>query len=286
MPLRPRFEATELTYALLRCKSALPMTFSQLEAGYVDHYQDRNLSNYVITRLDLCKEKRSPYHEYVLAHVSRGEGQHTCGILKAERMVSAADKNNLKLASHVSSSCDIPASDRVEICGSREFDKAPVLRSADLFDAKKTCSIHEFIAAGIAIGESRPDYDLVVGQCYWFAGLFFLLLGGDDALENSKEKRKWSLTGGNERTPGKFGKLYQLVTPGQLRKASQALAPELLNYVRDLECRLPVREKQPMEKGDQRGEEAQGERTYADRTGAAESTRESVFHVRPNALNT
>ncbi|RPD56517.1 hypothetical protein L226DRAFT_609988 [Lentinus tigrinus ALCF2SS1-7] len=262
-------EAAELTRALLGCDYSHPVSFPHLQTDYVGHYIKTNLSDYVITRLDLCKEKRSPYHEYVLAHVSRREGPSArpCGILRAERSMPSQklDESALRLASTLSAqvslplpSLDMPATDHVKICGPAEFDEGHILYHAFKTEAEKPWAIHEFIAAGLAIGQYKPNYNIMLEQCYWFAGLVFRLLVGEDAMRfeatgatvkrmnlKDKEKSRWKWV--RRTKPGKFGELFQLVTSKQLREELRALEPRFSTWVEDLAASVHLEEAQRKE---------------------------------------
>lgn len=239
-------DATQLTQALLNCKEALPLTFHLLESNYIAHYTSNNLDSYVITSLELCKAKKPPYHEYVLAHVSFRANDCTrlCGTLKVQRAMPTPDRSSPLTVSAqampaISSSSKIRAEDTITICGIMKKPPDPVHYRASRFDEGDTCSIHRFIAGGLTIIEHKPAYNPIVEQCYWFAGLLFKLLVPEDAVEGVQEKRKLRvpLKWKKNIAPGDYGTL-QLVTPTQLQKDRDAVHLQYLERVEALERHL------------------------------------------------
>ncbi|RDX49451.1 hypothetical protein OH76DRAFT_531162 [Lentinus brumalis] len=254
-------DAAKLTHALLQCDDAYPMSFDQLRISYVKHYIENNLSDYIITCLELCKGRKPPYHEYILAHVSRREdplGRTVpCGVLRAERSMGEPGKPALKVISIFAAqfstlASNIPAVDRVTICDTSECCEDIVLYRAGLqsgHDAGKTWAIHEFISAGLAIHAYAPNYHLVFEQCYWFAGLFFRLLVGHNAVdfevERAAVKRIKGKHGGiwkgikqDKHVAGNFGRMFQLLTSTQLREQVPVLQTKFSERVVELERSL------------------------------------------------
>jgi len=186
---------------------------------------------YVVSQITLWKRNKLPNHEFVVARISY-EGT-AAGALRMERTVEptnepSGNSSSVSLAS--SSSSALLANDPITIYASEDVGR--VTKEAQLIAQQdfrgNTVTIASVIAASSVLSREYPEYKLGSKQCYWFAGLVFRLIAGDDVMPANSDSH-------SRMRAGEFASFLNIMQGPGLTKDARAMRPMYEAKLREVE---------------------------------------------------
>ncbi|KAI0916383.1 hypothetical protein AcV5_003340 [Taiwanofungus camphoratus] len=196
-----------------------PYSISTLEQLYVSG--DPRLYDSVISEITLWKLRSLPNHEFVVAQVSY-QGR-IIGVLRIECTIMptdgpSANSSSVSLTSS-SSSPGLLAHDPITIYTSEDISTAT--RDSQKIAPHiltETVTITSVIAACLVLKQEYPVYQLSTRQCYWFAGLVFRLIAGDNVMQQMEAR--------DTRRAGEFGRFIRVMRAPEMTKQAQSFRPK------------------------------------------------------------
>ncbi|KZT65787.1 hypothetical protein DAEQUDRAFT_731084 [Daedalea quercina L-15889] len=158
-------------------------TINSLEFMYVNG--NPRIHECIISEIVLWKAKTLPNHEFLIATV-KYDG-HVVGALRIERTVMPTESRPVNASSvsltSTSSSTNLFAHDHITVCCTDNIalHTTPAQMIARHSPATPI-NIAYVVAACAVLNKASPEYDVFRKQCYWYAGLAFRLLVGDDVM--------------------------------------------------------------------------------------------------------
>ncbi|KAI0946389.1 hypothetical protein AcW1_010375 [Taiwanofungus camphoratus] len=162
-----------------------------------------------------------PNHEFVVAQVSY-QGR-IIGALRIERTIMPTDGPSANSSSvSLTSSPSSP--------GLRAHDPITIYTSEDIIAATRdshkiapyilteTVTIASVIAACFVLNQEYPVYQLPSKQCYWFAGLAFRLIAGDNVMQQMEAR--------DTRRAGDFGSFIHVMREPDMTQQAQTFRPK------------------------------------------------------------
>ncbi|KAI0916334.1 hypothetical protein AcV5_003300 [Taiwanofungus camphoratus] len=201
------------------CRDNKPYSIVTLEHLYVSG--DPRLYDCVISEITLWKSRSLPNHEFVVAQVSY-QGR-IIGALRIERTIMPTDGPSANSSSvSLTSSPSSP--------GLRAHDPITIYTSEDIIAATRdshkiapyilteTVTIASVIAACFVLNQEYPVYQLPSKQCYWFAGLAFRLIAGDNVMQQMEAR--------DTRRAGDFGSFIHVMREPDMTQQAQTFRPK------------------------------------------------------------
>ncbi|KAI0942928.1 hypothetical protein AcV7_002210 [Taiwanofungus camphoratus] len=201
------------------CRDNKPYSIVTLEHLYVSG--DPRLYDCVISEITLWKSRSLPNHEFVVAQVSY-QGR-IIGALRIERTIMPTDGPSANSSSvSLTSSPSSP--------GLRAHDPITIYTSEDIIAATRdshkiapyilteTVTIASVIAACFVLNQEYPVYQLPSKQCYWFAGLAFRLIAGDNVMQQMEAR--------DTRRAGDFGSFIHVMKEPDMTQQAQTFRPK------------------------------------------------------------
>ncbi|KAI0932144.1 hypothetical protein AcW2_000847 [Taiwanofungus camphoratus] len=248
------------------CRDNKPYSIVTLEHLYVSG--DPRLYDCVISEITLWKSRSLPNHEFVVAQVSY-QGR-IIGALRIERTIMPTDGPSANSSSvSLTSSPSSP--------GLRAHDPITIYTSEDIIAATRdshkiapyilteTVTIASVIAACFVLNQEYPVYQLPSKQCYWFAGLAFRLIAGDNVMQQMEVR--------DTRRAGDFGSFIHVMREPDMTQQAQTFRPKFeakLQMIEDgvaerkrmlsAERRLIEMERQHRDEAERRREETEKRR--------------------------
>ncbi|KAI0929396.1 hypothetical protein AcV7_005261 [Taiwanofungus camphoratus] len=248
-----------------------PYSIVTLEQLYVSG--DPRLYDCVISEITLWKSRSLPNHEFVVAQVSY-QGR-IIGALRIERTIMPTDGPSANSSSvSLTSSPSSP--------GLRAHDPITIYTSEDIIAATRdshkiapyilteTVTIASVIAACFVLNQEYPVYQLPSKQCYWFAGLAFRLIAGDNVMQQMEVR--------DTRRAGDFGSFIHVMKEPDMTQQAQTFRPKFeakLQMIEDgvaerkrmlsAERRLTEMERQHRDEAEKRREETERHREETER---------------------
>ncbi|KAI0943556.1 hypothetical protein AcW1_002692 [Taiwanofungus camphoratus] len=248
------------------CRDNKPYSIVTLEHLYVSG--DPRLYDCVISEITLWKSRSLPNHEFVVAQVSY-QGR-IIGALRIERTIMPTDGPSANSSSvSLTSSPSSP--------GLRAHDPITIYTSEDIIAATRdshkiapyilteTVTIASVIAACFVLNQEYPVYQLPSKQCYWFAGLAFRLIAGDNVMQQMEAR--------DTRRAGDFGSFIHVMREPDMTQQAQTFRPKFeakLQMIEDgvaerkrmlsAERRLTEMERQHRDEAEKRREETERRR--------------------------
>ncbi|KAH9936463.1 uncharacterized protein B0H18DRAFT_1113847 [Fomitopsis serialis] len=188
---------------------------------------DSIVHQYLVSQITLWKHNKLPNHEFVVAHISFGGT--VVGALRMERTLELTDEesDNSSSVSFTSSSCPLPASDPITIYTSEDVShatKGAQEIAKQVLEGNVT--IATIIAACSVLTQEYPEYELGSKQCYWFAGLVFRLIAGDNVM---------TATNPIGMRAGEFANFLNIMQEPELAEQAEAMQPIFETKLREVE---------------------------------------------------
>ncbi|KAI0776903.1 hypothetical protein BD413DRAFT_523674 [Trametes elegans] len=238
------FENQYLTHCgeLIRRSFTVPGTRDSLSSAY-------------ISELKLLKERVSPEHEYIVAHVSvrlKDSGPPVfLGAIKAERTV----RESVTAEQHASFVVDDSILGSVSASSTplsspspaiEAFDHVFVYNPGDVAELNRNdhrllyrCKYEQvgpsfptFVASAIALHIHSPEYRPAHHPSFWFAAMLFRMVGGEDAEvmdAHDKTDKVWLFVADKSVTaePGRLMDVFRIVTQKAIAEEYAKVEPAL-----------------------------------------------------------
>ncbi|TFY69351.1 hypothetical protein EVJ58_g454 [Rhodofomes roseus] len=168
-----------------------------LEGCYLNG--DLTLYECVITDLWLYKKANLSNHEYIVLKVRYNASD--VGFLRVERTIDRSEEHgsswtvstisSTSSTASASSSVAIPAKDIITLCTTENMNLLAVdeerIAHATLNPPPTFAAV---VAACLVVNREKPFYELLTGQCYWFAGVVIRLICDDHTKPVPSDTRK------------------------------------------------------------------------------------------------
>ncbi|KAI0961615.1 hypothetical protein AcV7_000672 [Taiwanofungus camphoratus] len=225
-----------------------------------------------------------PNHEFVVAQVSY-QGR-IIGALRIERTIMPTDGPSANSSSvSLTSSPSSP--------GLRAHDPITIYTSEDIIAATRdshkiapyilteTVTIASVIAACFVLNQEYPVYQLPSKQCYWFAGLAFRLIAGDNVMQQMEVR--------DTRRAGDFGSFIHVMREPDMTQQAQTFRPKFEAKLQMIEDGVAERkrmlsaERRLIEMERQHRDEAEKRREETEKREEAEKHREETERLKDEA---
>ncbi|KAH9830431.1 uncharacterized protein C8Q71DRAFT_862439 [Rhodofomes roseus] len=241
-----------------------------LEGCYLNG--DLRLYECVITDLWLYKRANLSNHEYIVLKVRYNA--RDIGFLRVERTIDRSEANgsswtistisSTSSTASASSSFAIPAKDIITLCTTENrnlliVDEEQIAHAT--LDPPPTLAA--VVAACLVVNREKPFYELLTGQCYWFAGVVIRLICDD----HTNMQPVPSAT----RKEGEWRNFLGVMSDARMNEKAKKLRSgyrATLTTLRDQatsRARVPQEAERKVEEADRRAEEERRQREEAER---------------------